>query len=218
MALNTSLSAVDVRRAFTEAAFLYANDASVGQRVKEFQQRGFPIESADGLDFCKQNVFEDQRVRLVLEALFPWCAVGIYEVYRSSPECIYGYMTGLNSELKAAVVRLQSPGSSVVVLDGSHRLPIRGFVASNGLLEIPYAPLRNCKEIEIDMAEGGLIIHDARLQIRSMKGYSVQLCFATEDEIQGWPRKKFPDSQALKQQAIAMETPTMGVNFVFGDQ
>lgn len=59
----TSLSAADVRRLFSEDAVLFIEDAVVGERVKEMQQRGFPIESADGLDFCKLNVFDDPVCR-----------------------------------------------------------------------------------------------------------------------------------------------------------
>lgn len=59
----TSLSVADVRRLFSEDAVLFIEDAVVGERVKEMQQRGFPIESADGLDFCKLNVFDDTVCR-----------------------------------------------------------------------------------------------------------------------------------------------------------
>jgi hypothetical protein len=78
-----------------------------------------------------------QRVRHVLEATFPWVGLGIYEVYRTDPNYIYAFMTGLNLEMKAIVVQLWSPQSSMVVYGGSHLLSIKGFNASNGLLEIP---------------------------------------------------------------------------------
>jgi hypothetical protein len=63
MASITSLSAADARRLFSEDAVFSVEDPMVGERVKEMQQRGFPIESADGLDFCKQNVFDDTVCR-----------------------------------------------------------------------------------------------------------------------------------------------------------
>ncbi|KAK3391222.1 hypothetical protein B0H63DRAFT_133554 [Podospora didyma] len=62
------------------------------------QKKGVPIESAYGLDFCQQSIFDDQRIRHVLEALFPWSGLGIYEAYRRNdqqPSIIYGFMTGL---------------------------------------------------------------------------------------------------------------------------
>ena len=99
-----------------------------------------------------------QRVQHVLEALFPWLGLGIYEIYRTDPNYIYAFMTGLNPEMKAIVVQLWSPKSSLVVYGGSHLLPVKGFNASNGLLEIPYAPLKQagCKSIDVDMEKGGL--------------------------------------------------------------
>lgn len=67
-------------------------------------------------------------------------------------------MTGLNPELKAVVVQLWSPQSCMLVYGGSQLLRIKGFVASNGLLEIPYAPLKQCKPIEVNMEKGGLYV------------------------------------------------------------
>jgi hypothetical protein len=84
--------------------------------------------------------------------------LGIYEVYRTDPNYIYAFMTGLNLEMKAIVVQLWSPQSSMVVYGGSHLLSIKGFNASNGFLEIPYAPLKQagCKPIEVEMEKGDL--------------------------------------------------------------
>lgn len=59
MAAITSLSTEDVRRAFTENAVLYVEDPKIGELVKKMQQDGFPIESEGGLDFCEQNIFND---------------------------------------------------------------------------------------------------------------------------------------------------------------
>lgn len=97
-----------------------------------------------------------QRVRRVLEALLPWAGLGIYEVYRFNADQIYAFMTGLNPDFKAVVVQLWSPQSFMTVYGGSRSLPIRGFVASNGLLEIPYAPLKQCNPIDVKMENGGL--------------------------------------------------------------
>ncbi|KAH0441705.1 hypothetical protein CcaCcLH18_01965 [Colletotrichum camelliae] len=213
MASSASMSTAEIEEKLAESAYIAINDASIGERVREFQQMGFPIETAEGLEFCRRNVIEDARIRLILETLFPWCSIGIYEVYRSSPDRIYAFMTGLNSERKAAVVRLQSPDSKVVLFDGSHTLPIRGFNASNGLLEMPSAPLKVCEQKEINLPDGGFVVHDARVSFRSIQGYSIKFCCATRDEIQGWPKKKFP--KALSSQAAAIQTPTIGLNFRF---
>lgn len=59
MASITSLSAADVQKLFSRDAVFYVEDPVVGERVVEMQKKGFPIESADGLDFCKHNVLDD---------------------------------------------------------------------------------------------------------------------------------------------------------------
>jgi hypothetical protein len=59
MDLVTSLLEVDVRKLFLEDAYLYVEDLVVGECVKEMQENGFPIESVDGLDFCKQSVLDN---------------------------------------------------------------------------------------------------------------------------------------------------------------
>ncbi len=45
---------------FSEDALFCVEDPVIGERVKEMQTKGFPIESADGLDFCQQNVLGDR--------------------------------------------------------------------------------------------------------------------------------------------------------------
>lgn len=60
MALTASMSATDVKEKFAEFAYIAINDTSIGERVREFQQKGFPIETAEGLDFCQRNVIADE--------------------------------------------------------------------------------------------------------------------------------------------------------------
>ncbi|KAF2245217.1 hypothetical protein BU26DRAFT_522316 [Trematosphaeria pertusa] len=117
MASITSLSVEGIQKKFSEDGVFYVEDPAMGDRVEEIRSRGFPIESVDGLDFCRDNVLNDmagrniyliffQLVRCVLEALFPWSGLGIYEVYRTDSNYIYAFMTGMNSELKAIVIQL----------------------------------------------------------------------------------------------------------------
>jgi len=41
--------------------------------------------------------------------------------------------------------------------------------------------------------------------------------FATREELEGWPKKKFPNEESLKERAREMESPTIGLNFTFTD-
>lgn len=44
---------------FSEKAIYHVEDSNVGQRVETMQRKGMLLETADGLDFCKQHVFDD---------------------------------------------------------------------------------------------------------------------------------------------------------------
>lgn len=48
-----------MQRLFSEDGVLYVEDTAIGDRVKEMQMKGFPFESVDSLDFCKNNVLDD---------------------------------------------------------------------------------------------------------------------------------------------------------------
>jgi hypothetical protein len=79
-------------------------------------------------------------------------------VYQLDADHIYAFMTGLETQLTAVVVQLWSPGSSMVIYGGSQALPIKGLFAPNGLLQIPYASLRQCKPIDVNLEKGGLYV------------------------------------------------------------
>jgi hypothetical protein len=171
-----SLSADDVRKLFAEGgdAVYFVEDSVIGDRVLDMKTRGFPIETAEGLDFCKHNVLDNRvskkvppvdlsnmssLVRLVLGTLFPWSGLGIYEVYRTEANHYYAFMTGLGPELIGVAVGLCSPEFNMELRAGSNLLPIRGWWASNGLLEMPPVPLRACETIDIALEKGGLYDH-----------------------------------------------------------
>jgi hypothetical protein len=65
-------------------------------------------------------------------------------------------MTGLDPELKGVAVGLCSPDLSMVVKAGSNLLPVGGWWASNGLLEMPGGALKDCKPIDVELEKGGL--------------------------------------------------------------
>jgi hypothetical protein len=52
-------SVEDIQRLFSENRVFSVEDAALGDQVKEMQMKGFPIESLDGLEFCKKNFLDD---------------------------------------------------------------------------------------------------------------------------------------------------------------
>lgn len=67
-------------------------------------------------------------------------------------------MNGPKGGARTLVVQLWSGRSRVLFYGASHLLTLRGFAAANGMLEIPYARLRQAdsKSTEVEMEEGGL--------------------------------------------------------------
>lgn len=179
LANNTSITSVSneaIQKWFEDDGLVYVEDSIIGQRVEDMQKRGFPIESAYGLNFCKQIVLDDkvlrtrltdlrrylypQRVQHILGAVFSRSILGIYEVYRRNdqqPDIVYAFKTGLEP-LNALCVELRSPNSKTIYFKGAQNLKIVGFKNPIGLLEMISAPLNRspCKAFEIPMTQGGL--------------------------------------------------------------
>ena len=58
-------------------------------------------------------------------------------------------------------------------------------------------------------------IFDARLSFKRVKGFGMYFVFATKEELESWPKKKFPGGNDLKAKAARMETTRIGLNFIF---
>jgi hypothetical protein len=160
MASPLHQTAIEAKENILNGAVYVIKDAEVGRKVLEMQKRGMDIESADGLDFYRDNVLGDERIREAVKAILPSCGLGIYEVYRASDKnlgTIYGFMTGIEP-FNSMVVQLWCPQSKSVYYEGSPKLEVQGYPASIGLLEIPPAPVKraNCRDMSVTLEEGGM--------------------------------------------------------------
>jgi hypothetical protein len=59
------------------------------------------------------------------------------------------------------------------------------------------------------------LICDARLSWRRIKGYVLFFVFATKEELETWPAKKFPGGDDMKRKVAEMQSPTIGVKVGF---
>ncbi|EFY90723.1 hypothetical protein MAC_03303 [Metarhizium acridum CQMa 102] len=157
-----NLSPENVEKRFSEDGFLAFEDAVLGDRVKSRSKVRFRPEDVDCLEFCKQNVFQDDRVQGVLGALFPWAALIWYEIYLRGPTNteINAILTGQIRHMNAVVVQLCGPQSKVIIYKDSHLQPFHGAPGSAGLLEIAGAQVRKagCEPAEIILQHGGLYV------------------------------------------------------------
>jgi hypothetical protein len=58
-------------------------------------------------------------------------------------------------------------------------------------------------------------ILDARLSFKRVKGFAIYFVFATKEELESWPKKRFPGGDDLKGKAAKMESTRIGLNFAF---
>jgi len=61
------------------------------------------------------------------------------------------------------------------------------------------------------------LICDARLSWRRRKGYILFFVFATKEELARWPGKMYPMDDDMVQKVAQMQSPTIGVKFVFSN-
>tara|TARA_R110002003_G_scaffold638_4_gene20921 strand:- start:517 stop:672 length:156 start_codon:yes stop_codon:yes gene_type:complete len=50
-----------------------------------------------------------------------------------------------------------------------------------------------------------------------LTGFAIYFVFATKEELQGWRKKVLPGDQQLKEKVAQMESPGIGLNYVFKD-
>jgi hypothetical protein len=210
-------TAIEAKENILNGAVYVIKDAEVGRKVLEMQKRGMDIESADGLDFYRDNVLGDERIREAVKAILPSCGLGIYEVYRASDKnlgTIYSFMTGIEP-FNSMVVQLWCPQSKSIYYEDSPKLEVQGYPTPIGLLEIPRAPVKraNCRHLSVTLEEGGILFFGY------VKGYALHFVFATEEELRSWPKREFPDDELLRRKAKDIEAESQGIllNFRFGD-
>ncbi|KAF4637410.1 hypothetical protein G7Y89_g675 [Cudoniella acicularis] len=215
---STTFSVEDARKSILEDGFFCVEDPVVGERVLEIAEKGSPLLSEEGLEFCKLNVLDDERIRSILESTFEWCGLGLYRRFGSDSGHIFSFRRGgMQAGLQVLVVHLWSSGSRVVYHSKSHLHSLNSVQAANGLFEIPLANLGRVGSIgtELVFENGGLAILDARLAFEIKQGSPITSVFATEDELKRWAKIILPKSEDLVRKVAEMESKMIGVNVAF---
>ncbi|KAI9765873.1 MAG: hypothetical protein M1839_005289 [Geoglossum umbratile] len=215
---SESSSTEEPRKAIEKDGFFCRVDPIIGKRVDEFAKKGYPFKTEEGLDFCKLNTLDDERVLEVLESLFTWSALGLFKAYSSDPRYVCSFLDPRKtSKLHALIVQLWSSGSQAVFYKHSHLQSQVRKVAANGLLEIPQDQLSKdtIERVEVEMKEGGLAVCDARLGFTVIKGIVVTIAFAVEEELVEWAKMRLPNSPNFKKKVATMTRAKIGTNFHF---
>ncbi|KAI1157317.1 hypothetical protein F5B18DRAFT_666049 [Nemania serpens] len=201
--------------ALRDVGFFCIQDAKTGSQMSAMEQNTsqFSSTSKAGWDFCQDNVLNDARIRTILQSCLPRCRLGYYQrIAEDSGHVFQLRKGGQNPDI--LLVHLWGKGSRAVYFPGSHLIPLNSVRAANRLWEVPYAALDKAgiHGTIVEFEEGGLAILDARLALEMPHGSPVTCGFATEEELQRWPKLKVPNVQQRHQMA-SVSSDMIGVHF-----
>lgn len=196
------------------------DDVNTGNQVRQFNEQGLPIKTPDGLDFCARNTMNNESIRKVIETAISRPTWGLVKVYgdRLPPNFAFLFHNRQSSHMPAILVQLWSPGSLVVFYEGSHLHNVDAKELKDwGLLALPGEEMirDGITRNQIEMAEGGLAMMDSRLGFTILKGYVINIGFATENEIQYWAKMEFPDSNEIRAKVEELQRNRVEMNIKF---
>lgn len=64
----------------------------------------------------------------------------------------------------------------------------------------------------------GRVILDARSWYKMQQGYAIKFEFVEDDLVKDWPKMALPKSDVLIKKVASMQSPEIGVNFIFIEQ
>lgn len=99
----------------------------------------------------------EQRIQSILRPYLLHPNPQVCRSFGSDPSHIFAFSLG-PTHGDRVVVHMWGAGSRVVFYESSHKKPLKGVLAANGLLEVPLASLRKngCEPIDVQMEKGGM--------------------------------------------------------------
>ncbi|KAI3331230.1 hypothetical protein F4824DRAFT_476004 [Ustulina deusta] len=227
MALPCSFSSADALMCLRTYGFFVLEDALVGKRVSDFDQRGLPFKTPYGLDFCAQNTLDNKDIRSVVESTIDRPRWGLIKVYSDKlpPNLAFFFHNRLGQQMPTILIQLWGPDSSVVFYEGTHLQNVDAKESKSleesegkdwGLLALPRTQMRRHGIVEktVEMKQGGLVLLDGRLGFTILNGYVFNIGFAAEAEIQFWAKMDLPASDEIKAKVDELQQ-RLNTNFTF---
>ncbi|RSL60292.1 hypothetical protein CEP53_005473 [Fusarium sp. AF-6] len=217
---SISFSLDTAKKALLNEGFVDLRDLKVGQHIWEFEQKGFPFFTKDGLDFLQQRVLGNPDIRSIVEWFFEdkRCILAHCLRWGASPGHIESFLAGgEDAGRRALMVQLLAKGSRVDYYACSHLKALPTEKGPRSTHELSPDALREegCEVRDGNFSAGGLVIVDARLGREIKAGYSITVTFMTEDLATGLPKMALPNLVALREKVAEMESQKIGVNFTF---
>jgi hypothetical protein len=118
---SATFSLEDARRRLDEDGFVHLDDPSIGDRVSILEQKSFPFVSKDGLEFCRERVLDDERIRAVVESILGECTLSHWLRWQARHDRIECFWPGGPTTSRCALlVHLHPKEGEVRYYKGSH--------------------------------------------------------------------------------------------------
>ncbi|KAH7112406.1 hypothetical protein EDB81DRAFT_670861 [Dactylonectria macrodidyma] len=171
--VSLAVTAADSLKFFKEHGLFYQEDAAIGGIVDALDQQGL-TNRTDSFQFFTGCILGDARIRPLLEPYLSHPNPQVCHTASSDPGHIFAFSI-VPTQGDRVVVHMWCAGSRVEFYENSHNRPLKGVLASNGLLEIPEASLKKngCKTIGVEMEKGGIAILNERSAFQIRNGFTI---------------------------------------------
>ncbi|KAK0370662.1 hypothetical protein CLIM01_11975 [Colletotrichum limetticola] len=170
--VSKSVTASTSLEFFKEHGLFYTENAAVGGIVDALDQQGLSS-SPDSFQFFSGCIIGDDRIQSILRPYLSHPNPQVCRSFGSDAGHIFAFSLG-PTHGDRVVVHMWGAGSRVVFYEGSHKKPLKGVLAANGLLEVPLASLRKngCEPIDVQMEKGGIAILHYRHAFEIITGFT----------------------------------------------
>lgn len=169
---------------------LVVQDSEVGNRLPKLD---FHFTTPEGLEFIAQHSVDNQEIRSIITSILIRPYLAFVKVYSNQLPSDYAFFwhSVPSRQPWSLVVQLWSPGSTIVVYEGSHRLAIGNYIdrevsRRKGLLAVRKQHLESLgfSGKEVRMEQGGFSLADSRLGFGILEGFGIHIGFLSEELVE----------------------------------
>lgn len=211
------------KKTLHEKGFIHWEDPALGEDISKMEQKRFSFWTLDGLDFCKQHVLYEARIRPILQSLFGQRCIFVHFLrYTARPGLVVCYGDP-NVRHPRFMVQLLAKGSQAKYYGGSHlvQLPVEKTGYNFYSTPQPALDQAGLKGDDLEFKAGGIVIFEAQLRLEIKQGFALMSIFVVEAGLPKWTPMLLPrlpdelEQKALEQKVADMESTEIGLNFEF---
>ncbi|KAF5240551.1 hypothetical protein FANTH_9522 [Fusarium anthophilum] len=198
--MTSGFSVDEAKKDIYQIGFHVIENPALGSAFEQMtkDEAAFDISSDTGFEFCLKFVLSEPRVKETLDALGDDLGsrfiLGYCGGIPADPNRIYSFRAG-GDKPHLLLVHAWPRNSSSVYYCGLHSEKVPKYTSDNNLLRVlgPDAKSFTGKELGYDgndqrhpLADGGLVIWDARAAFRSLRQWSYFYVFVEEEQLKEW--------------------------------